>query len=66
MRQEIKYEIRYETTLIIKDIAIGKTIIDKIITIKNIMTLFKSGFKKTITFFMLLCFISRNKNLYDT
>ena len=66
MKQEIRYEIKDKIDSTIKDITIGRTNIDKIITIKKIMILFKSGFKKTITFFMLLCFISRNKNLYDT
>ena len=65
MKQEIRYEIKHKIDSTIKDITIGRTNIDKIITIKKTMILFKSGFKKTITFFMLLCFISRNKNLYD-
>lgn len=61
MRQEIKYEIKYETTLIIKDITIGKTIIDEIITIKKIMILFKSGFRKISNLFMLLYFFSQEQ-----
>jgi hypothetical protein len=54
MKQEIKYEIKYAITLITKDIAMGRTNIDKIITIKKIMILFKSGFRKIINLFMLL------------
>jgi len=66
MKQEIRYEIKHKIDSTIKDSTMGRTNIDKTITIKKIMILFKSGFKKTITLFILLCFIPMNKNLYDT
>ena len=59
--QEIRYEIKYKIACTVKDITIGRTNIDKIITIKKIMILFKSGLRKVMILFMLLCSFPRIK-----